>query len=1452
MKSFLDRFRRKGVEADPPRKDEPPEQSGKAPHDPPRRTPPRKPPLTRGKEATPSSNAGAALKTTAAEAQETLRNSEVVTFELGDFLKRIPEQALSAGPHDPKLPLTFPVAELSARISRGQTTLPLAEIYQRAPQIFRGELSETENIEVRFPWQKLLDLVKAADASTPEGGLSESAAETLAQKVRTRKRNISPGPAGAEKPAAPTPRFPAARQPSWLSRPVAQGGAVAPSPRPQPELAPASAAPAAEPTFALESPRLPEPQLTPEPEPKRGEVSSSTQVLSSVAPRADESAAVTKPGLDPEKLGALQRELQAAAEERDRARAELKRLEQAVVEHRTEAERQRDLAGRTLENATRSESDRNALQKEIINLGAALTERSTELTQLQARLTEFAETAAARELLEQQVSELGALDEQRALELADLRANLAQLTQSTGDQLATVTQERDILLQHKAHLTQQVAQFRRPGSSIVESAPVEKERPRRESQRQVEELQRRIHALESGQKENAQALGREREARIKAERNAAAADRTRSEAAALVESIRGEMRHEAEAASRKRDAEFARQQNELGEQIQAVTSSLREAAAERDELRAEVAAWRSAAAEAESKNGAIRHEAEAKVHEKNAELEQQRQELSDQVAKLAEAEQRASAESDRLKSELAAMHDAVARAESTRSKDVQDAQRQEGVFARQRTELGAQIAALTEAQRRSEVECDQLRAQLAALKDAAAAVPASADWDLRTVSSLESDIENYRTRIKTLLKERDAAVKEKAQLAATRDVVDEVKAENEKFAAQLEEAGKERTAMGGQLRAAAERLAHAESGASLALAAHQEAAAAELARARASLTSLQSEHGVLEREHSAAAEVVRKLTARLEAATVLAPPVPESDELRAEAAQLRTELADARAAAETESGALIGQRDKAIALQQELAAELDRVRSEAGSANKLADEQRKAATNLAAERDREHAEIEAARRAAAEAVADRDAARAELEQLGREKETLAAECERLRNQAESFGSELDLARRAASAGSNAELDAANAQLESARETAAQLEQERAALQTEKETLTAELFKARAAAEEQAKAQGAKAEALAAQLSKARATADDRAKANAADATAFNAELTKARAAAEEQAKTQATLGKELTAARRERDELQARIKSLEGKAKTAQTQAASKAEELTKAARGHESALAALAEEKEQALAAAAEQARKAAAAAEQRDEFAASLKAERARGQQALVGKEKELAEQIASLIEERDLARRESISVAQRFAAMSLETDEKTSSLEAQLAVRTKDKEALAAEFEAAKANFEMQGAIFVRELKTVGKHRDEALAAADSARANLQEKAAALARERVAVEAAHEEAKAKSDREIARLRREREVLQQQREDLRDRLSKMAGEQNKLVEELLEQSGQPPVIRRADSALSDTRGSNVIDINDAEIVKELVERRPQHPGKVRPPQVRPVVIPPPNVRVL
>src|SRR5258708_23563680 len=67
-------------------------------------------------------------------AEVTGQRHEII-LELGDFLQRIPAQLLGDQKPDPATPLPFAIGDLADRIARGQTTVPMAEIYRRVPGI---------------------------------------------------------------------------------------------------------------------------------------------------------------------------------------------------------------------------------------------------------------------------------------------------------------------------------------------------------------------------------------------------------------------------------------------------------------------------------------------------------------------------------------------------------------------------------------------------------------------------------------------------------------------------------------------------------------------------------------------------------------------------------------------------------------------------------------------------------------------------------------------------------------------------------------------------------------------------------------------------------------------------------------------------------------------------------------------------------------------------------------------------------------------------------------------------------------------------------------------------------------------------------------------------------------------------------------------------------------------
>jgi chromosome segregation ATPase len=118
-------------------------------------------------------------------------------LELGDFLPRIAPTLLHDGPHADSTKLTFDVADLAERIARGQTGMRLTEIYRRVPEIFREELPESDETEIRFPWQKVLRMLanaRTVPAAADSTGLTAAAADALAETFRNRRTGRNPIP----------------------------------------------------------------------------------------------------------------------------------------------------------------------------------------------------------------------------------------------------------------------------------------------------------------------------------------------------------------------------------------------------------------------------------------------------------------------------------------------------------------------------------------------------------------------------------------------------------------------------------------------------------------------------------------------------------------------------------------------------------------------------------------------------------------------------------------------------------------------------------------------------------------------------------------------------------------------------------------------------------------------------------------------------------------------------------------------------------------------------------------------------------------------------------------------------------------------------------------------------------------------------------------------------------
>jgi chromosome segregation ATPase len=453
------------------------------------------------------------------------RGPDELVLELGDFLHRLPAELLVPGPHDLHAEMRFEIAELSRRINKGQTTIALSEIYKRCPHIFRREITEKDDTEIRFPWQKLAKLVslaRPADGAAP----ADPTVESLAQKLRaSRAKGGAPGaiaPATTPKAAAPVLPGRGGNRTSWFSRPTVEKPADM-APRPQPEPLKASI-----PATPFESTPIAQP-VTPAETPAK--TAAEDFRLADLPPEIQRRIAVFKGDYE-RQIAELDRQRRATAEARDRIATDLEKL-------------------------------RRDLEKAQGDIGAEATA-----------------TAVSRELLQKATAERDTLQ----AEMQVLKKEVAEIRDQS--RVAELIAERDALLQQKAYLASQVAEVVKKGGGG--SGPANAGASI-QAQRQVEDYQRRIAAMEAHQREAAQQLVREKEARAKAEKLLAAADKLQEESANYMESTKAEIRKEVEASARLRESEFRKIQKELQEQLTAFANENRRAAAELESAHVHIA-----------------------------------------------------------------------------------------------------------------------------------------------------------------------------------------------------------------------------------------------------------------------------------------------------------------------------------------------------------------------------------------------------------------------------------------------------------------------------------------------------------------------------------------------------------------------------------------------------------------------------------------------------------------------------------------------------------------------------------------------------------------------------------------------------------------------------------------------------------------------------------------------
>ena len=336
------------------------------------------------------------------------RESEEVKLELGDFLHRIPPHLLVAGPHDLMAELRFEIQDLSDRINNGQTTISLSEIYKRLPDVFRGKILDSDNIEVRFPWQKLAKLVNLSGPGKSNALQPDAAAEALAEKLRAKRHT----PPAAQEPK-PTPHVLPGhgdRAGTWFSSPM-EAVTAAQSSASLPTLPTAKKEPASKPAEVEPQTRLVMPN--PEPNLKMPRLSAASEVP--VKNMIQDLRALGLPQEFHGKVAAVQGEY-------ERQFAELEKQRLTLIE------------------------TRDAANGEVQKLRHEL-EQAQEALAVEKTTTEINEELLAKS----------------STELAVLR---------DSSKLAEVIAERDALLQQKAYLSSQMAEMNKRGASPAASGPI--------------------------------------------------------------------------------------------------------------------------------------------------------------------------------------------------------------------------------------------------------------------------------------------------------------------------------------------------------------------------------------------------------------------------------------------------------------------------------------------------------------------------------------------------------------------------------------------------------------------------------------------------------------------------------------------------------------------------------------------------------------------------------------------------------------------------------------------------------------------------------------------------------------------------------------------------------------------------------------------------------------------
>ena len=1118
--------------------------------------------------------------------------------------------------------------------------------------------------------------------------------------------------------------------------------------------------------------------------------------------------------------GASTPELEAAAQkleaELNAARAHHAKLTAEIDEARSGKELATAALRSELEAAAQKrEAELTAsiqqLQNELHEARTARERASHEIEQATAALrAEFEAAARKREAeTEPALTELGQEIEQSKAAAAGSRLEIESANAREAEARMALAQLQQQLHAAQEHHTQLSAELVSAHASKTETVHVLEDRLAQEHAIRLEDsataLRREFEAAaQKRDAEVAQAI-EQLNAQLRAAHEArdgvlAELDQVKSATAQLdqdsarkLDETTAALRQEFEAAAQKREAEIAEALQQHHDTRSGIAADLEKA---KSDAAAAVSLLKmQGARKLEESAAALTQEFTAVAQKREAELAQSLQQLTDQLNAAREERARLAEESERAKA------GAAAAIEQLRGEFDTANQRREAEVAHALTQLHEQLNAAQGHHKLLAADLDQTRAAHEAMvADTEASAASRASWESRAVVQLEADIETYRSRIKEMLLDREA-VKNNAEAAVSelRGVSETLSAERDallKAKAELERRIADSDRSFGEYES---RIKDLQNEITSQAAKHEQALDALGKEKDSVIVSVTSE-----RDSS--------LRAKGQAEKRLAESERVFKETKARAQRLEVDLNTASSKLREKDEhlpTLLAQHQEALTAQ---------TTKHAQTITEFSAEKEAAITAIAAERDAAHkAQAEMAKRHAdaESAIAEHLAkirileadvldAQTSVHRKDNEISRLAAEHQ---DKFISLTQSHERALGTLSAGKDAAISAIAAEHDSTQRAKIDLEQQLAAAREDAGT-----------AHETAGERQTRIQALEAAL-------------------------------AEVQSALQRTESEVARINREHRDALTAHGERHERalNALVTEKNAAVSAITAEKAALAKENddKLAAHARSNQEALASAASD--KAKAVSDLRAEMErtiATLTSDRDGIRSAKIAAEGRLG----SLIHERDEAKRETQTIADRLAVVSIETDRKIADLEKAVTQLQDARKASVAEFEEAREAHKAQSAVFAREFKGVVKQRDEAQAEIAGIRTSLEEKIARLESERAELVRKEAELSERHDREITRLRRERDLAAGQRDELRARFERILADQREMLDGLNSELRTAPKTKPAPEP-EPRKESNVIEMTEAEIVRE---REPESDSHLKIPRIRPMVIPPPNVRVL